>query len=335
MVQAQPPEPPVSLTMALAIVRYGTGVGKHMNQLAFVTESDDGMVHYAFNGRVYTGARAEFHKSSMLLSTASLRTSHLVLEVVKRDIEGVASQVRDEEFTDLFNEYRRALTEECARVRSPEQRRKNINAVVPVQEQNATAYANTDISEFIEQYKRSAGAKKLVCRALQTLPCRNLQVIGFTQKIMPHVGHVLSLSDEDNQEEINTLLAKKNLAPLTDFQVRTSVAYGQYDANGALSTVIVTTTAFINTHVSTCVHIDWAASLTKNEAYTMVETIKRQVLRRRHKSYVITQCLNKDSAKSFWKGRLTKTSWARVFVGLIHIYDNDFMIYNDAEPMGN
>ena len=92
-------------------------------------------------------------------------------------------------------------------------------------------YASENVSAFIERFKRSAGVKKTVCRALQNLPCRHMQVIGFSKKKLPHVGIALSLSDNSVRLQINKLLAKKNLAPITEFQIQHSVAYGRYDSN--------------------------------------------------------------------------------------------------------
>tara|TARA_Y100000748_G_scaffold245221_1_gene209570 strand:- start:29 stop:727 length:699 start_codon:yes stop_codon:yes gene_type:complete len=191
------------------------------------------------------------------------------------------------------------------------------------------------LDAFIEQYKRTAGQKKAVVRALLALPSKDYRVTGFMTKMMGKVsGVVLNAYDESKLTEMNKLLGKKNLGPITDFQIRNSVHYGKY-VDGMLVTLMTTTTAKLGSPFRIAVSVDWIVSIDgDHSAFTMIEQLKREVARRRQMSYLFTQCSNARSAKKFWEGRFSSHSqWADMFVGLFNIYDSDYKIYEDASNM--
>jgi hypothetical protein len=194
-------------------------------------------------------------------------------------------------------------------------------------------FHSPDVETFIEKYKRTAGQKKQIVRALSTLPCHNLRIIGISKAVCRGIGVVLNPLDASTLDDINSLLAKRNLGPMTDFQIRNSVIYGVF-AQQQLDTVMVTTTGMLGSALKVCVQVDWIASTGKyNHASLMVEKLKAKIAKRQQKSVVVTQCSSRGSARRFWNGRLTHSTWANVYVGLMHIYANEMRIYEDAECM--
>ena len=188
---------------------------------------------------------------------------------------------------------------------------------------------------FIERYKRTAGQKKLVCRALTNLPCTRMKVTGFSKTAIKLNGYpILDTSDDKVLESINEVLYKRNLGPLNDFQLKHSVTYGHFDITGKLKTVLTVTTAFLGSPFSVIVHVDWLASLDNDHsASKMLNQLKRVVEIRRRKSYLITQCNATSSARKFWRGKFNSSTWANALVGLIHIYDKNFTIYENCDNM--
>ena len=213
-------------------------------------------------------------------------------------------------------------------------RKKRIKTTDSSEPQSHPVQHRDDVVAFMEKYKRTAGQKKQIVRALTVLPCEGLRVVGISKATHAGVGVILNLDDANICSEINSLLAKRNLGPMTEFQTAHSVAYGAYGEKG-LDTVMITTTGMIGSSLKVCTQIDWIASVaTSNHmASDMVERLKSIIVRRRQKSYVITQCDMRASARNFWKGRLTQSSWADVFVGLMHIYDERIQIYEGAWNM--
>ena len=188
------------------------------------------------------------------------------------------------------------------------------------------------VHAFMDTYKRTAGQKKQIVRAFGTLPYNDIRVTGISKVAHERIADVLDMqSDED---AINELLQKRNLGPLTDFQRTNSVAYGKYDKSGKLVSVMVTTTVMLGNPFKIGVLVDWIATIvSSNHPSSMVEKLKAKVNRRKQKSYVITQCDNKKAATKFWQGRLTRSMWADVLVGLMYIYDADMQIYENATNM--
>ena len=58
----------------------------------------------------------------------------------------------------------------------------------------------------------------------------------------------------------------------------------------------------------------------------MIAQLKQYVGRRKQRSYVFTQASKKPKALKFWKGRLTQSKWANVFVALMHQYCDGFQV---------
>jgi hypothetical protein len=184
---------------------------------------------------------------------------------------------------------------------------------------------------FLEQYKRTTGQKKQIVNALTTLPCEHLAVVGISRQPCKGLNVINAAA---NLAKINALLGKRNLGPMTDFQVKWSVVYGTFKAD-TLETVLVTTTGMLGNAMKICVQVDWIASIngTTHTAFKMIELLKKEVGKRKQLSYVVTQCSMRSSARKFWAGRLTNSKWANVFIGLMHIYNPEIRIYEDSTNM--
>ena len=164
-----------------------------------------------------------------------------------------------------------------------------------------------------------------------------MKVTGFSKTAINLGYPILDTSDDKVLASIKALLRKRNLNGTDSFgkfQLENSITYGHYDETGKLVTVLTITTAFLGSPFSVVVSVDWIASLdTKDHSATkMIHKLKRYVARRR-KSWLVTQCLQRNDAQNFWKGKLTSSTWASVLIGLIHIYDNDFKIYESCDNM--
>ena len=192
---------------------------------------------------------------------------------------------------------------------------------------------------FIEQFKKRAGPKKIVCRALEKWSGETMKVTGFSKTAIKIGYPILDTSDAKVLESIQGVLKKRNLhggESFGEFQLKNSVTYGHFDKTGKLTTVLTTTTAFLGSPFSVVVCVDWLATIEKKGGHTasrMVNKLKRVIESRRRKSYLITQSLQSFEAKKFWGGKMTSSSWASALLGLIHIYDNDFKIYEGVDHM--
>ena len=165
-----------------------------------------------------------------------------------------------------------------------------------------------------------------------------MKVTGFSKTALKIGYPVLDATDDKVRKAINFVHEEARLEPLSAFQIRNSVHYGHFDKTGVLRTVLTTTTGFLGSPFSIVVHVDWIASpeiddTPSHTASHMIEKLKEVVHKRKGKSYVITQCARTPSARSFWRGRLTTSKWADALVGMIHIYDNEFVIYTDTDNM--
>lgn len=192
---------------------------------------------------------------------------------------------------------------------------------------------NSACNDFIKRYKRTGGNKKIICNMFDALPCKHLQIIGISKVPLQLRCTVLDAHDSTVCNDINRLLSKKNLGPLTEFQIEHSVHYGIYQS-GRLQTVLTTTTGFLNSRFAIVVSVDWIVSIQCNhDASIIIERLKTLVKKRKHTSYVVTQCSTKMIARKFWKGRLTCSNWAHVYVGLMHIFNKGYIIYEDVDNM--
>ena len=82
------------------------------------------------------------------------------------------------------------------------------------------------------------------------------------------------------------------------------------------------------------ISVDWVADLTHQHiVFTIVEKLKRVAFNRTQHSYVFTQCSRKRQAMQFWPGRLTTSKMANILVGIFHLYDPDYRIYEDVTNM--
>lgn len=187
----------------------------------------------------------------------------------------------------------------------------------------------------MEKYKRTTGTKKQCVRALHELQdkCKSLKVTGFQRvniQNTKNLGFPVQLSDETNVSDVNKVLEKRNLGPLTDFQIKNSMCYAKYK-NGAISTVVVFTCARLGNPFRIAVQVEWIASLVDHEASDMIDCLKNYVANRKQKSYLFAQVAATPKAIKFWEGRLSSSQWGYVMAALFNIYDEGAHIYNQCD----
>ena len=66
---------------------------------------------------------------------------------------------------------------------------------------------------------------------------------------------------------------------------------------------------------------------------TAIDSLKKQLRKRRNKCVLFAQVAKTPSARKFWAGKLTKTSRASIMPAFIHMFDERYIIYEDAEDM--
>ena len=140
--------------------------------------------------------------------------------------------------------------------------------------------------------------------------------------------------DSQTRSEINTFLAQRKLGELSDLQAKHGGHYLVYE-NGSLSTYMCTLTAEFKTNFKIAVSVEWLASASNNShtASILVEELKAEVLKRAQKSWVVTQALTQRKAFRWWQGKLTISTYAYALVGLMHVFDENYIIQSDCRPM--
>ena len=181
------------------------------------------------------------------------------------------------------------------------------------------------------------GQKKQVVLAFQS----GLHIPTCTQFFRKHIipGYTL-VTTPSVVDDINKLLSKENLGPLTDFQVRTGTFYGKYastsnpDRPSKLVAVVCTTNAMLGSPFKIAVSVDWACDISKSHfVFHMIELLKNNISKRKQKSYLFTQSSLKKKAIEFWKGRLTHSKLANIMVGIFHLHNPEYLIYEDVTNM--
>jgi hypothetical protein len=204
---------------------------------------------------------------------------------------------------------------------------------------DANIAVNSDkIEAFKQTYKRTSGTKKDVVRAFDEWDIKAEDC--FTDIYSSNALHklenviVIDATDPNNVNDINALLKKKNLGPLSEIQIQQSVHYGIYGAKGKLVTVMTTTQAYVKTHSKVVIMVDWLIGIDDmHNASYMVDGLKDYVGKKELRSYVCTQSSNNRKATRFWSGKLTQSNYARVLIGLFYIFNEDFRIYQDVNCM--
>ena len=204
---------------------------------------------------------------------------------------------------------------------------------------DANIAVNADkIEAFKQTYKRTSGTKKHVVRAFDQwkIKAEDCFTDIYSSNALDKLENVIVIdaSDPNKVNDINALLKKKNLGPLSEIQIQQSVHYGMYDANGKLVTVMTTTQAYVKTYSKVVIMVDWLIGIddTHNASY-MVDGLKDYVGQKELRSYVCTQSWNNRKATRFWTGKLTQSNYACVLVGLFYIFNEDFRIYQDVTCM--
>lgn len=184
--------------------------------------------------------------------------------------------------------------------------------------------------DFCEKYKRTSGQKKEIVRAFDSgLP--GIVVTKFYYKSFMD-KYVLKM-DDDTIYCMNKLLAKVNLGPLTPLQIKYGTHYG-YIVDGELVTLLSTLNAQLGNTFKLAVSIDWVVDISEQHmAYTLVEKLKCVIRKRKQTSYIFTQCARKPKAIRFWQGRFNNSKMSNLLVGAFHLYDHDYLIYEDVHNM--
>lgn len=204
----------------------------------------------------------------------------------------------------------------------------------------SSSSSSTAVSEFMERYKRATGNRKQVVRAFHAFGVTDSgpRIVEFKKlDLLRHTKRVFRLDacDEATLHAMNALLNKKNLASMTQFQIDHGVHYGMYDDSGTLVTFMCILTGLYakNAMQKIAVSVDWLVGIdcVHNSSY-MINALKTAVGKKAGSS-VFTQCINRTVALKFWGGRLTRSSYANVLVGLFHLCNSEYVIYLDSVNM--
>ena len=104
----------------------------------------------------------------------------------------------------------------------------------------------------------------------------------------------------------------KELKPPEGFVKSHSYHYGKYEKKKLISILSMSVMKMNNMPGSIAVSIDMAASTNKNHSITFaLDSIKKLLCKRRNPCALFAQVAQKDVARAFWSGKLTKTA-ARV-----------------------
>lgn len=310
--------------LMLYFLRFGNGIGTDNLRLSFVDKeldtSGNNIAFYLVNGIAHASAD-EFYAAAKQV-TPSLLESRTYKHVFLRDIRYLEDLTKHD-----FTTFKNMVHLDIHDLKLKTMTRKQKDAKQVQQEQ--TKGLSQDCVHFIEKYKRTAGQKKLICRAMQQLPCHTFMLTGFSKKTVPNIGQILDVCDHNVVNLIDQLLSRKNLGPLTNLQIQYGVHYGIFE-NGSLVTYMSTLTGMIGTPLKVAVSVEWIIGIDENHnASRMVEILKRHTAKRKQQSYVFTQVSSKRPAIQFWRGRLSHSDWGNVLVGIFHIYNQDYRIYED------
>ena len=176
---------------------------------------------------------------------------------------------------------------------------------------------------------------KKICEAFQLLPCKSMKITGICMSTNKHMrSYVVNISDPKVCADANEFLSNWRMGPITDFQISNSVHYANY-VDDKMVTFCSTTTGMLGSPLKTMTCVEWIASTDgcHHTPFVWIEHLKSAVSKKRQKSFLFTQCAKLTKAKQFWRGRLTCSKWADVCVGLFHLYDDTFRIYDDVLHM--
>ena len=113
-----------------------------------------------------------------------------------------------------------------------------------------------------------------------------------------------------------------------------SFHYGKYDGAELVSYLSLCVVSLNRTPGAMGISVDIAVSSCVNHSMTIaIDSLKALLRRRRNKSYLFAQVAKTPSARKFWAGKLTKTSRASIMPAFIHMFDERYIIYEDAEDM--
>lgn len=149
---------------------------------------------------------------------------------------------------------------------------------------------------------------------------------------------LLDIHDRSTIIAVNKLLKKREIVQPGAYQKRHGFFYGVYKGKALISVMCIIIAKLNYTPGMITIIVELLASdddfiESAHCAFSMVEEIKRIVKNQRCPSYVVAQASTKDNAIGFWKGRLTYSSWANIYIGLLYLYDANYIIYEDVNNM--
>jgi hypothetical protein len=145
---------------------------------------------------------------------------------------------------------------------------------------------------------------------------------------------LITLTDKKTLSKVKELCESKKIKPPTGFIKSNSVFYGRY-RNSKLVTVIALCVANLNkTPGSIVVSVDLVVSTDDEHSATIaIDSIKKNLRKRKHKCVLYAQVAPNESARSFWNGKLNVTKRASVIAALLYKFDNRYTIYTDVDHM--
>ena len=150
---------------------------------------------------------------------------------------------------------------------------------------------------------------------------------------------LLNIHDRSTIIAVNKLLKEQSIIAPGKYHKKHGFFYGVYEGKALISVMCILIVKLNYTPGMITVMVELLASddsfpASAHCAFSMVEEVKRLVKNQRCPSFVCTQASNATKkAIDFWNGRLTHSTWANIYIGLLHLYDTDYTIYEDVNNM--
>jgi hypothetical protein len=349
---------------SLRIVRYGSGIGLRNHDMAFAYTADN-KLRLMFKDRSVKASFDDLEKISSPVSALTLKQSKTYKEVFKRDIDALEDTIGSTHgmsipvcvcsifpclvkltliFTcvtqvEVIHSFFSDARDEVAQLWSFPSARDPLPKRQPRRSSENMQSTTTKIDAFINQYKRTHGAKKAIVRYIQEFNITDNDCITGT--IKPNSFYqeknvvMLDMSNEKVFDEVDKLCKHQRLSPPSQYEIVNSVHYAMFDEEkNKMETYISISSYMIKSPFKTISSIDKIASIDKkhNSSY-LVEAFKKMIMKKKGTHWICTQAANTNKAQTFWKGRLTTSNYAHVLIGLINIYDSDAKIYEDSSAM--
>lgn len=145
---------------------------------------------------------------------------------------------------------------------------------------------------------------------------------------------VIDLKNKKTSASVNSLCKKMRLKPPKGFMKKNSVFYGHYAKSKLVSVVGLCIAQLNRKPGSIAICIDLIASIDTNHSCSVaIESLKKNLRKRKSVCVLFAQVANTESAQQFWKGKLAKSKRASIMSAMFSKLDKRYDIYEDAADM--